>query len=280
LVLDPVYSPSTGHPRDAALALAAVDIPVFPCYAHDKRPATRHGFKDASTDPEIVDAWCWRDRLIGVPTGLASGISVLDIDPRHNGDAWLQDHLTRLPPTRIHATRSSGRHFLFQHVGGLKSGTGTATAGIAPGVDVRADGGYAIWWPAAGLEVIADCPLTALPPWPVWLRPAPASRPPATTPCRPRARRQAGGPAPTAALRRAAANVAHAAPGTRNVTLNAEAFALSRFIVAGQLEIAALTTELGAAALYAGLADTEVRATLRSAITAGLKKHRDAARAV
>jgi hypothetical protein len=37
---------------------------------------------------------------------------------------------------------------------------------IAPGVDVRAEGGYVIWWPAAGFEVLSDDPLV---PWPAWL---------------------------------------------------------------------------------------------------------------
>jgi hypothetical protein len=34
-------------------------------------------------------------------------------------------------------------HFFFQHAPGLRCSRGL----IAPGVDVRADGGYVIWWP-------------------------------------------------------------------------------------------------------------------------------------
>jgi hypothetical protein len=37
---------------------------------------------------------------------------------------------------------------------------------IEPGVDVRGDGGYVIWWPISGLPVLRDAPVA---PWPEWL---------------------------------------------------------------------------------------------------------------
>jgi hypothetical protein len=39
----------------AALDLAT-RVPVFPC-DKDKRPFTVHGFKDASTDPDLIRRW-------------------------------------------------------------------------------------------------------------------------------------------------------------------------------------------------------------------------------
>src|SRR5205823_355186 len=37
---------------------------------------------------------------------------------------------------------------------------------LAAGCDVRSNGGYIVWWPAAGLPIICDA---AIAPWPSWL---------------------------------------------------------------------------------------------------------------
>ena len=97
-------------------------MPVFPVRA-DKRPATIHGFKDAVHDPGQV-ASLWRRHpgpLIGVPTGEASGLDALDIDPRHGGDKWWLDHVHLMPATRMHRTRSNGLHALFRHAPSVRN---------------------------------------------------------------------------------------------------------------------------------------------------------------
>lgn len=68
--------------RDAALGFARAGIPVFPCIPGGKRPLTRAGFHDASCDAEQVVAWWtrWPNANLGVPTGSASGIDVVDVD--------------------------------------------------------------------------------------------------------------------------------------------------------------------------------------------------------
>jgi hypothetical protein len=95
--------------------------------------------------------------LVGFATGEASGIDILDID---TGVDWYSANFDALPQTRAHQTQR-GLHLLFRHAEGLRC----STSRIAPGVDVRADGGYAIWWPREGLAV-EDWPLCE---WPEWL---------------------------------------------------------------------------------------------------------------
>ena len=131
-------------------------LPIFPCDASDKSPLTEHGFYNAR-----VGADHSRWPLVGVRTGAASGIDVLDVDP--GALEWLATNEDRLPVTRRHRTRRGGVHLLFQHAPGLKK----SESKIAKDVDVRADGSYAIWWPRQGLPVI-DAPLAA---WPDWLLP-------------------------------------------------------------------------------------------------------------
>ncbi|WP_336629863.1 MULTISPECIES: bifunctional DNA primase/polymerase [unclassified Microbacterium] len=67
---------------DAARHYISLGVPVFPCVPGEKRPLVAHGFKDANTDPARVEAWWrrWPEANIGIPTGLASGLEVVDVD--------------------------------------------------------------------------------------------------------------------------------------------------------------------------------------------------------
>jgi hypothetical protein len=204
---------------DQALALAE-RYPVFPC-AEDKAPDTDHGFKDASQDPETIRRMFKRrsSPLIGVPTGERSGIDVLDIDPRHGGHLWMNDADESLPTTRRNHTRSGGVHILFRHASGVKN---TASK-IAPGVDTRGEGGYVIWWSAAGCRVenpdaLADWPKGLLkvlcpPPKPKRHIAMPATKAEANT----RA---------AFMIERAFERVRHARPGERHYQLRAAASTL------------------------------------------------------
>src|SRR5690242_9476568 len=113
---------------------------VFPC-REDKKPATPHGFKDASKDPdEIAELWRrFPGDLIGVATGAASGVSVLDVDVKHDAArAWWRQHEQLLPTTRTYRTRGGGMHLYFRHSDGVKNTEGI----LAEGVDTRGSGGY------------------------------------------------------------------------------------------------------------------------------------------
>lgn len=121
--------------------------PVFPCDPETKRPLVREGFHAASQDAETVRGWWGKypEARIGVPTGLASGLVAIDIDPR--GRKWLQANRHRLGPHRTHQTRR-GWHLLYRYPAGQE--IRNSTSELADGVDVRGEGGYVIWWPAHG----------------------------------------------------------------------------------------------------------------------------------
>ena len=135
------------------MTLDLAKSPIFPCKA-DKKPLTPNGFYDARVGADYS-----RWPLVGLATGAVSDIDVLDVDPM--GLAWLAENEHRLPATRRHRTRRGGVHLLFRHAEGLRK----SESRIAPEVDVRADGSYAIYWPRQGLPMI-DAPIA---PWPDWL---------------------------------------------------------------------------------------------------------------
>ena len=64
-----------------ALAYARRGWPVFPCLPGQKIPATRHGFRDATTDEQQITEWFGRGQgwNLAIATG-APGPDVLDVD--------------------------------------------------------------------------------------------------------------------------------------------------------------------------------------------------------
>lgn len=162
-----------------ALAAAAQYGPIIPCKA-DKTPACRHGVKDATDDSIAVRRLfelAPSASLIGVATGEASGITVLDIDLKHDGHAWLEENFDRLPCTCVHSTPSSGFHLFFRHRPGIRNSAGR----IAPGVDVRGEDGYVIVPSSPGYAVLCDAPCAPFPEWLVELIEKKTSYPRAST---------------------------------------------------------------------------------------------------
>jgi hypothetical protein len=117
---------------------------------------------DNATDLEVL----WQrfpGRLVGITTGARCGIDVLDLDAKHEAaQTWWRLNRQKLPPTKVVRTRSGGLHIYFAHAFGLRC----SVAKIALGIDVRAEGGYVIHWPSAGLPVLCD---TSMAQWPDWL---------------------------------------------------------------------------------------------------------------
>lgn len=222
----------------------------FPCL-ENKRPACPHGFKDACRDPAAIQQlWHrWPGELIGIATGTISQLWVLDIDQKHHTAwEWWQANHHRLLPTRTYATRSGGIHLHYRDGEGI----GCTTGRVCRGVDTRGDGGYVVYWFAAGLACHNHSPPA---PWPTWLRAALSPRP-ATAP-----RRTHGAVPAEAAVAGIVQRVAEAREGERNAVLFWAACLLrERGLRQRDIEALLIPTALGI-----GLSDIEVRRTIASA---------------
>lgn len=160
----------------AAMHYAERGLPVFPCNPKNKAPLVDGGFRIATTDADQIKAWWtkWPSAMIGIPTGPASGIDVLDLDvddkKGKDGFAYIPDWQTRSPI--IVRTPRGGAHLWFKSNGTIYN----TTDAIAHGVDTRGQGGYAIAPPSqngAGeyrFERGNEQGLADLPPFPADLR--------------------------------------------------------------------------------------------------------------
>jgi hypothetical protein len=102
---------------------------------------------DAAGAEQIRRWWRrWPGANVGVVTGAVSGLMVLDVDPRHGGHESLAaieaDH-GLVPGTVESLTGGGGQHLYFRH-----PGTVVPCRPIAPGLDVKGDGGLVICPPS------------------------------------------------------------------------------------------------------------------------------------
>jgi putative DNA primase/helicase len=127
----------------AALYYAGLGWPVLPLRPRAKAPLTKHGYKDATTDERTILSWWtrWPNANVGIATGSPSGVVVLDVDPRGGGLESLRDLMDRhgpLPQTPIVETGGGGLHYYFAVRGSVR------TRRLAPGLELKADGGYIV----------------------------------------------------------------------------------------------------------------------------------------
>lgn len=247
---------------DAAGHLAAAGIPVFPCVSESKKPMTKHGFLDATTDLDAVRLWWrqWPRANIGIPTGGRSGMDVVDIDV-HNAPG----------PVSVHRAAQAGL------VGGWFATVRTPSGGMhayypchpdcrqpswqaaKAGIDFRGAGGYIVAPPSrgpgglVGYEVLAVATESGHPIDASALRDFLDPRP-----IRPPARQVRG---QDLNAERLAAWVAARRVGERNRGLF---WAACRLAEQG-IDPATMLTVLGPAAEQAGLPAPEITSTIRSA---------------
>jgi hypothetical protein len=132
----------------AAIAYATRGFAVFPCAPRGKVPATGHGCRDATKDLARITAW-WRENPnynVAVATGPVSKVFVLDVDGLEAEASLrkLEDQHSALPET-VESITPRGRHIFFRcENGAIRNSAGA----IAPGLDIRGDGGYVVLPPS------------------------------------------------------------------------------------------------------------------------------------
>jgi hypothetical protein len=132
-----------------ALAFATRGWPVLPCRPGQKTPATRHGVRDATTDPGQITAWFGRhpDWNLAIATG-APGPDVLDVD--QHGEAG--NGYAAFSQLRAAGLLDGARAWVRTPSGGLHAyftGTGQRNGHLpAHHLDFRSRGGYVLTPPS------------------------------------------------------------------------------------------------------------------------------------
>jgi Bifunctional DNA primase/polymerase, N-terminal/Primase C terminal 1 (PriCT-1) len=184
---------------DAALDYASRGLPVFPVYGvtpyradrficlcgkgltcdrPGKHPMSRYasnGFKDASTDPKKIRWWweCAPDANVAIAPH--PNCVVLDVDPKHGGDATLDRFETQhgnLPATWTVKTGGNGWHHYF----GVETAVQNTVSQVGLGLDFKGAGnGYVVAPPSRHVSgnryewvagrALSDIPIAPMPGW-------------------------------------------------------------------------------------------------------------------
>ncbi|RVJ23443.1 bifunctional DNA primase/polymerase [Sinorhizobium medicae] len=246
----------------AALSYASHGFRLFPVRPGSKKPYVR-GWQSAATmdEAQIREWWkSWPDAMVGLPTGAANDLFVVDEDVRPYCDgrmAWENLHIADRTP--LVETPSGGIHRYYKFNSSAWSGTDklelcNTASRIGPCIDTRGDGGYVVAPPSMnadgrcyqwtnGLDI--------------------ASREPIPAAVLKRLNTRGSG---FKALLKACQLIYEAPDGTRNDTLNEQAYGLAK---RSRMSPEMIRSHLHAAAVAAGLDPGEVEATLDSALGAG-----------
>lgn len=251
-------------------------VPIFPC--KEKRPCTPRSFYSAVSDSEgIANLWAaWFGPQVGIPTGAASGLDVLDVDP--DGLAWLAEHQHRIPRTFTVET-PRGLHFYFRASPAMRCSVGR----IAPGVDSKGTGGFVVaHWLGGACKVVMDSKPAD---WPSWILDELKKRRVGTF-SKAESETFADENVPTSlfkaptpfernwaekALQNAFSELSICQPGGRNHKLNVLAYSMGRLVARRWLSQSRVEKVLGMGAQRCGLGADESRRTIASGLRAGLQ---------
>ena len=256
-----------------AIALRNLGFSVFP--VDGKKPIIAwKEYQERIADEEEVCAW-WRtgDWNIGIATGRVSSIIVLDIDGDAGYTALLENDLE--VGRTVCARTGRGTHYYFQHPGYTVGNF----AGRLDHVDLRGDGGYVVAPPSVHssgksyqwiVSPVEMKPVKA----PTWLlgMTAPDPKPRHIEPLRVTDAYLKG------AIASAYQRISEAREGTRNDTLNREAYGIGQLLASADESASEYVHQyLAEAAANAGLTEDEVRATLGRSIRDGMDNPREGA---
>jgi hypothetical protein len=269
----------TPSPLVAALTYAARGWPVVPLHTpqadgrcscrwggdctHSGKHPRYHprdlpdGLYSATHDPARIQRWWrrWPSANIGIATGAASGLLVVDLDSPTDYP---------FPATAIVRT-ANGRHIYLRHPGyPIRN-----RIRLLPDLDIRADKALIVAPPSRHASGVRYCwqPFADPAPAPAWLL-AHLRMPPRSSTLQTRG---AGRSYAQAVLHGEVARLAAAQRGTRNTTLNWAAYRCGQFVGQGDLDCAEVEQLLTETALGLGLPPREVAATLQSGFRAGMR---------
>jgi hypothetical protein len=275
----------------AALDYAATGLPVF-LLGRTKRPVancpacrtagpghdremcpclTCHGFYAATTVPDRIRAMfeAIPDGLLALRTGTASGLLVVDIDPRHGGAV----DRALMAPTATVATGGGGWHLHYRHPG--RPVLSRPLPGH-PGVDIKADGGYVVAPPSihptthrpyrwVGARPVGEMPPPLLAACLTSSAPSRGTSPGPPAPGEPRTVHVVGarGISSPAALLAAHLDAVRRAPeGKRRTTLYGAARGVARMVAAGAITRPDAIAVLTGAGRAAEQTDRDIRAAI------------------
>ena len=129
----------------AAIEYAKQGFRVFPLRPRTKEPATKHGFKDATTSIEQIRAW-WLSGPYNIGIATGHGLVVVDIDQKPEEQKYGMDSLRdwekshgEFTPTWICMSGTGGLHYWYRSDEDFKN-----SVELLPGIDIRSEGGYIV----------------------------------------------------------------------------------------------------------------------------------------
>lgn len=268
---------------------------MFPLHNRTKRPAVTWGdFMFFRANDAQLERWSNEYENIGIITGSASGIVVVDID---NDDAytWCNDN-GGLPST-VTIKTPRGYHLYYAQPDIQISNSASK---LAAGVDIRGDGGFVVgpessfvptksekadgklagvYYPVPNMGP-GEIPLAPLPAWIIDHLTSdagndiqtPAKIDTSTTPAEMIVPADIPEAYAAAVLKGELDRITQAVKGTRNESLFKASDRIARLVAVGAIEDAVARSELRAAAVAIGLSSDEISETIKSGFGHGLSK--------